>query len=242
MNRARLTQLLCLGAAICIGSSAARAQGIRVFVEGSGSFFLDQKNFNIPEVVPKTGLSFLAPFRSNYASGGRITLGAEFTPWKIAGLEAAYGYGTNNLRVTSLASTVGPSGTSSGTTQGYGVKSQRLSTNLVVHSPVAFLRLRPYATAGLEYDHFGPTSQAKASATIGFAGEPNIQLGASNKIGINYGGGIEWSFLRKLALRVDVRDHITGTPTYGLTSGQYSVGGLGHDAELSAGFVIHLGK
>ena len=223
MNRARLTQLLCLGAALCIGSSTARAQGIRVFAEGSGSFFLNQKFFTAAS----------EPFRSDYASGGKITFGAEFTPWKIAGLEAAYGYGTNNLRVTNL---------NANQTQGYGVKSERLSANLVVHSPVGLLHLKPYATAGLEYDHFGPTGQAKTNAiTIGF-GNQSVSLGASNKVGINYGGGIEWSFVPKLALRVDIRDHITGTPTYGLTSGQYSVSGLGHDAELSAGIVIHLGK
>lgn len=235
MNRARLTHLLCLGAALCIGSSAARAQGIRVFVEGSGSFLLDQKNFTIPEVVPMTGLSFLAPFRSDYATGGRITFGTEFTPWKIAGIEAAYGYGTNNLRITALTSP--QTQATANQTQGYGVRSQRLSTNLVLHSPVAFLGLKPYVTGGVEYDHFGPNTPA----AIGFANQ-TLSLGAANKVGLNYGGGIEWSFFPKLALRVDLRDHITGTPTYGLTSGQYSVSGLAHDPELSAGIVIHLGK
>jgi hypothetical protein len=239
MNRARLTQLLCLGAAVCIGSSAARAQGIRVFVEGSGSFLLDQKDFNISEVVPLTGLASIVPFSSKYASGGKITFGGEFTPWKMFGIEAAYGYGTNNLQLTNLSATP-TQGTSQ--TQGYGVKSQRLSANLVLHSPVGFLGLKPYATGGLEYDHFGPTAQAKNNAfTIGFAGQ-GVSLGASNKVGLNYGGGLEWSFLPKVGVRVDLRDHLTGTPTYGLTSGRYGVSGVAHDPELSAGIVIHLGK
>lgn len=225
MTRARLTQLFCLGAALCIGSTPARAQGIRLFVTGNGSFFLNQKFFT----------AVGAPFRSDYASGGKITFGGELTPWKMLGVEAAYGYGTNNLRVTNLSS-------SPNQTQGYGVKAQRFSGNLVLHSPAALLGVRPYATAGVEYDRFSPTSQAKSAAFAqGFA-DQNVTLGPSNKIGINYGGGVEWSFFPKLALRVDFRDHVTGTPTYGLSSGKYGVSGVGHDAELSAGLVLHLGS
>jgi opacity protein-like surface antigen len=225
MTRPRLTQLLCLVAGVCISSSPARAQGARVFAMGSGSFLLNQKFF--------TAVS--EPFRSDYASGGKITLGGEVTPWKLFGVEAAYGYGTNNLRVTDLSTT--PS-----STQGYGVKAQRLSANLVLHSPAAVFGVRPYATAGLEYDRFSPTTQAKSAAFAqGFAAQ-GVTLGASNKIGINYGAGVEWSFIPKLALRLDFRDHVTGTPTYGLSSGRYNISGVAHDAERSAGLVLHIGK
>jgi len=223
MSRAPLIQLLCLAAAILIGANTARAQGIRIFAEGSGSFFLNQKFFTAVD----------HPFRSDYATGGKITFGGEFTPWKVVGVEAAYGYGSNNLRLTNL---------DANQTQGYGVRSQRLSTNLVLHSPIGLLGVKPYVTAGLEYDRFNPTTQAKSTAfSEGFA-DQLVTLGASNKIGVNYGGGVEWGFLPKLALRVDFRDHLTGTPTYGLPSGRYSVSGTGHDAELSAGIVIHVGK
>jgi len=224
MTRARLTQLLCLVAGVCIGSSPARAQGIRLFAEGTGSFFLNQKFFT----------AVGEPFRSDYATGGKITFGTEFTNWKIFGVEAAYGYGTNNLRVADLSTT--PS-----TTLGYGVKTQRFSGNLVFHSPVAVFSVRPYATGGLEYDRFNPTTQAKSAAFAqGFA-DQSVTLGASNKIGFNYGGGVEWGFFPKLALRIDFRDHVTGTPTYGLSSGRYDVSGASHNPELSAGLVLHLG-
>jgi len=162
-------------------------------------------------------------------------LGGEFTSWKIFGVEAAYGYGTNNLRVTDLSTT--PS-----STQGYGVKAQRFSGNLVLRSPAGMFGVRPYATAGLEYDRFGPTTQAKSAAfSQGFA-DQTVTLGASNKIGLNYGGGVEWSFIPMLALRLDFRDHVTGTPTYGLSSARYNISGAAHDAELSAGLVLHIGK
>ena len=225
MTRSRLTQLFCLVAGMCLSISPAHAQGIRIFAVGSGSFFLNQKFFT----------AVGQPFRSDYASGGKITFGSEFTTWKIFGVEAAYGYGTNNLRVTDLSTTPYQ-------TQGYGVKAQRFSGNLVLHSPVGLFGVKPYATAGLEYDRFSPTTQAKSAAfTAGFA-DQNVTLGASNKIGVNYGVGAEWGFFPKLALRVDFRDHVTGTPTYGLSSGRYNVSGAGHNAELSAGLVLHFGK
>lgn len=225
MIRRRLLSLLGLASTLLLCSSPARAQGIRIFAMGSGSFFLNQKFFT----------AVGEPFRSDYASGGKITFGGELTPSKMLGIEAAYGYGTNNLRLTNL-------GESPSTTQGYGVHTQRFSSNLVVHSPVSLLGVRPYLTAGAEYDRLGPTGQAKSTAfTQGFA-DQRVTLGASNKMGFNYGGGVEWGFFPALALRLDFRDHVTGTPTYGLSSATYHVSGTGHDAELSAGLVLHLGR
>jgi opacity protein-like surface antigen len=172
-------------------------------------------------------------FRSNYASGGRITFAGELSLGRILGVEGSYGYGRNNLRLANLTQSQ---------TLGYGVRAQRLSANLMAHSPVALLGLRPYATAGLEYDHLGPTSDAKTLAfTQGFAGHL-VTLGASNQAGFNYGGGAEWNFLPDLALRLDLRDHITGTPTYGLPHLLFPVSGTAHDVELSAGLTFHFGK
>ena len=234
MTRSRLIRLSCLVVGLCNVSNPARAQGVRVFAEGSGSFFLDQKFFSETVVIPMTGLARQDQFRSDYASGGKLTFGTEFTNWKIFGVEAAYGYGTNNLRLSDLSAI--PS-----TTRGYGVRAQRFSGNLVLHSPVAVLKVRPYATAGLEFDRFNPTAQAKSAAyTQGFA-DQTVTLGASNKLGFNYGGGAEWGFFPKLALRIDFRDHVTGTPTYGLSSHQYGISGASHNPELSAGLVLHLG-
>jgi len=67
-------------------------------------------------------------------------------------------------------------------------------------------------------------------------------LGGSNQVGVNYGGGVDWGFFPTLALRLDLRDHITGTPTYGLSTARYSVSGDAHNVELSLGLVFHIGK
>jgi opacity protein-like surface antigen len=223
MTRLKLTQFFSLATFALVATSAARAQGVRVFVMGGGSFLQDERFFT----------SVGDRFRSNYAPGGKITVGCEFSLAPVFGFEGSYGYGRNNLRVTDLASSQ---------TLAYGVRTQRLSANLVVHSPIPVLGARPYGTVGLEYDHLGPTSQAKTLAfTQGFA-DQLVTLGANNQVGFNYGAGVEWSFFPTLALRLDLRDHVTGTPTYGLSSARFPVSGAAHGVELSAGLTFHLGK
>lgn len=224
MMRAKLAQLLSVVAMVCFSTSLARAQGVRIFLMGSGSFLEDNRTFN-------GGLG--VPYQSSYASGAKITFGGELSLAKILGFEASYGYGRNNLRLTDQAASQ---------TFGYGVREQRLSGDLVVHSPVKYFGVRPYASGGLEYDHLAPTSQATTLASIGgFAGQI-VSLGASNKLGFNYGAGVEWSSLPNVALRLDVRDHVTSSPTYGLTSSQFPISGRAHDAEVSVGVVFHIGK
>ena len=158
--------------------------------------------------------------------------------WRIPALQHFRSRGllrlrAHHLRVTNL---------SASQTLGYGVRSQRVSANLVGHSPISLLGVRPYATGGLEFDHFGPTSQAKTMAfTQGFTGQV-VTLGSANKLGVNFGGGVDWSFFPTLALRLDLRDHLTGTPTYGLSGGRFPISGAAHDVEFSVGLVFHMGK
>jgi Outer membrane protein beta-barrel domain len=223
MVRAKLTKLLSVIAILFFSASLAHGQEFRAFVVGTGSFLENERFFTKAN----------QPFRSNYASGGKIIFGGEYPLSNIFGAEGSYGYGRNNLRVASL----GPS-----QTLGYGVRSQRVSANLVGHSPVSLLGVRPYATGGFEFDHFGPTSQARTVAfTQGFAGQV-VTLGSANKLGVNFGGGVEWSSFPTLALRLDLRDHLTGTPTYGLSGGRFPISGAAHDVEFSVGLVFHMGK
>lgn len=231
MLRLRLSQITYLLVAGCFFSILARAQGVRIFAEVSGSNLYDEKFFTIGG----------NPFSSNYASGGKVTFGAEYTPWRVLGFEGSYGIGRNNLRVATLQ------GASAGEA-GYGVRTQRFSGNVMLHSPFALVGWRPYLTGGLEYDRLGPSSSAKRLAFAqGFAGQPNAVLGASNLVGVNFGGGVEWGFLPAFGLRFDLRNHITGTPTYGLpqqatTGAIFPVSGAANNLEFSAGITFHLGR
>ena len=77
MTRAKLARLLPLVALALFSTPAARAQGVRVFVMGGGSFLEDERFF--------TRLG--DRFRSNYASGGKITFGGEFSLAPVFGFE-----------------------------------------------------------------------------------------------------------------------------------------------------------
>jgi outer membrane protein with beta-barrel domain len=232
MLRIRLGRLVGVLVAGLYFSSLAHAQGVRVFAMASGSYLFDEKFFTIPSSGDQ--------FRSNYATGGKITFGGEVTPWKILGFEGSYGIGRNNLRVADL--TVTPPNVT-----GYGVRAQRYMGNAVLHSPVALGGLRPYLTGGLEYDRLAPSSEAKTLAfTQGFAGQVGTVLGASNLLGVNLGGGVEWGLFPTLGLRLDLRNHIIGTPTYGLPQGSasiiYPVSGHANNLEISAGITLHVGR
>ncbi len=229
MTRMKFLVPLLLISVVGFLPDVARAQGVRVFAMGTGSFLLSEKFFEVAG----------DPFRSNYAPGGKLILGGEYSKNKILGFEVAYAYGRNNLRVADLVPTPSEE-------IGYGVRVQRLNGNLVLHSPVEVFHLRPYVTAGMEFTRYAPTSDAKELAfTEGFAGQ-SAMLEANNKPGINYGGGVEWSVLPALGLRLDVRDHVTGTPRFGLpqdpTSGAiFPVSGIAHSVEIAAGFTLHFG-
>ena len=174
------------------------------------------------------------PFSSSYKSGGGVTLGVEYSMNRIIGVEGSYSNVRNNLALTDLGSSA---------ESGYGVRDQRFSGDIVAHTPKSFLGFKPYVAGGLEYDHF---SQPTSSASF-FNGFSNVTLGAANKIGVNYGGGVDVSLLPHVALRVDIRDHLMSSPTYGLPSSSrvgpfYPISGVATDLEYSAGLVIRLGK
>lgn len=224
MMRAKFAPLLSLVAVVCFSISPARAQDVRLFLMGGVSYFENSRTFSSALGVP---------YQSNYASGGKVSFGGEKSLTKIVGIEAAYASGHNNLRLTNQAASQ---------TFGYSILDQRLSADAVAHSPTTYFGLRPYVSGGPEFDHMGPSDRAKNDAAVyGFAGEI-VTLGGSNKLGANFGGGLEWSSLPMLGLRVDLRDHITSAPTYGLTSSVFPMRGSANDVEISAGIVLHFGK
>jgi opacity protein-like surface antigen len=220
-----------------LGANAAalHAQGYRLFVMGNGSALFDKKYYNV----------YGAAFGSTYRLGAGFTAGGEYPLKKNLGVEGSYSYIRNNLVVTDFFNSASPSNET-----GYDIADQRISADVVAHSPRSLKGVRPYISAGLELDRFSPVGTAAARAqSPGFNGVPNTTLSPDNKFGYNFGAGVEIKLISMIAIRVDFRDHITGSPTFGLPqqattvfTTYYPISGSAHHVEASAGLVFHFGK
>jgi hypothetical protein len=236
MTTKRFVRGLIAAVALCLATTAARAQNSLVFVAGGASSLGDARSFSELSV----------PYTTGYATGGVGTVGVEvpLKKSKIFGLEGSYGFGQNNLRLSNLAY-------SPAVVKSYGLRDNRFSGDLVAHYPGSYKGAHPYAVFGVEYDRFSPTSSATTLATsTGFAYAATAKLTSQGTGGVSFGGGIDWIGYRKLGLRIDVRDHITGSPTFGMPTSQPSTAGLpwfpatgsAHKIEYTIGIVYHFGR
>src|SRR5713101_6945007 len=81
-------------------------------------------------------------------------------------------------------------------------------------------KIRPFGTAGVQFSNFVPPG---SSATYG---------GGENKFGFNYGAGVKVKVGPKFGVRFDVRQYVSGKPSFGLAL----TSGLLRQTEVSAGF------
>jgi opacity protein-like surface antigen len=221
--------------ALCLGATVGRAQTSLVYVTGGGTAIRDAQAFELK----------LIPFTSQFASGGGGNLGVEvpLKKSKIFGLELSYGLSQNNFELTNQ-------NTNPTTTVSYGLRDNRISGDIVLHSPSTFRNIRPYLVAGPEYDRYSPTSAAVSlAARVGFgASAPVAKLGSEGDWGVNIGGGLDYKVTEKWGVRIDVRDHLTDSPTLGLpyaptsTSPAYfPVSGKASSITYTIGLVYHFG-
>jgi opacity protein-like surface antigen len=236
MTAKKVVQGLIVTAALCLSTTSVRAQGYRFFIMGGASSLTDQRSFG---EGPNNALTY----GSKYAGGGKGIVGIEVPFHKIFGIEGSYGFGRNNLEITNFNPIPA-------TVLAYGVRNSRFSGDIVGHVPGVWRGVRAYGVVGVEYDLFSPTSSAQNLAkTEGFAFAPSATLSTQGKGGINAGAGIDSKLASKVDLRLDVRYHTFGSPTFGLpqaattTSAAYfPVGGPAHNIEYSLGIVYRLGK
>jgi len=235
MTMKKFLQSLIVTVALCLSATVGRAQTGSVFVTGGGTIVKDDKSF----------YENFFPYTTGYARGGGGAGGLELPlkKSKIFGLELSYGFSQNNLELTETYVQPYPE-------KSYGLRDNRFSGDLVIHSPSTFHNARPYIVLGAEFDRYSPTSSALTLAnTTGFAYASVAKLYSENDGGVNFGGGIDYKLTTKLSLRLDVRDHITSSPTLGLPYGQtptslafFPVSGDAHNIEYSIGFVYHFGR
>ena len=233
MTAKRVVQGLIVTAALCLSTTSVRAQGYRLFIMGADSPLTDKRTFT----------EAYKNYSSAYAGGAKAIAGLEVPFYKIFGIEGSYGFGQNNLEITNQS-------TNPYTVKGYSVRNSRFSGDIVGHVPGVWRGIRAYGVAGVEYDLFSPTSAAQRLAqSQGFAFAASAKLASQGKGGFNVGGGLDYKVASKVDLRLDVRDHVFGSPTYGLpttfsvpSAAYFPISGSAHDLEYSIGIVYRFGK
>ncbi len=239
MVKKKTVQGLMALTALFLSSGAAQARDIfqdaqaDVFVLGGGSTFVDQRYFTEADRL----------FYSRFEVGPKFTLGVAIPYGKLVSVETAYTYGPNDLAVTNTnlfphVATVYASRTYIG------------SLSAVLHAPVSLFHVRPYGEAGVEYDRFSPTPAAITLANNqGFASVSTAIITHNDKFGMSLGGGLDRKLTKRLTFRIDLRDHITSSPAFGLpprpsvdSNASFPASGRGNNIVYTAGIVFHLGK
>ena len=222
---------------ILLGASAAvlHAQDYRVFVEGGVSTLFDKHYYNV----------YGASFGSTYRTGNNFTAGGEYPIFKKLSVEGSYSMFRNNLAITNFYNSSTPN-----EVIGYGVRGQRISIDANAHSSKPIKGVRPYVVFGLDLNRFSPTSEGAALAkSHGFNGVPGTVLKTDDKLGYNFGFGLDYSLTHHLAFRIEARDHRLASPDFGLPQsassgvvGYFPVSGTANNIVYSAGIVIHFGR
>jgi outer membrane protein W len=209
-----------------------------VFVMGGGSTMVDPQTWTL-----------VAPYHSRMDLGLKYSIGVAIPYGKILSIESAYTYGPNNLYVENID--IFPHTKASGSVVEYPVNDYIGSLDAVLHAPFSFMHVQPYGVAGVEYDHFSPTPEAVTEALDhGFGAAATTTMSHSNKLGLNFGVGLDRKLMKRVHFRVDFRDHVSGTPAFGIparptTDSQgaaFPVSGRANNLVYEVGLVFHLGK
>jgi opacity protein-like surface antigen len=207
----------------------AQAINPRLSVFGGASLAGGERTF-----VIDTNL-FQTEHHNGIRMGARGTLDLD---WHWAA-EVSYAFSTNDLQVrdTSLAQN-----------RVFDVRAHNFIANVLYFFTTQDSRVRPFGTLGLGLSRFSVTGDSKTLAAQQFLTQPAI-IRDENKFALNFGAGIEVKPWDRFGVRLDVRDHMSGMPRFGLSEQQpspgasfYPVSGVMHRFELSGGIVIFLNQ
>jgi len=229
MRNARIISLLIL--LLLLVFPWARAQDspprLEVFLEGGGSF-LNGSSGQIVVMCPAAACPIGVPcscpsgaLSNTFSKTARAFAGGRYRFTRHDALEASYSYSPNHF-------TMQPSGLS--------VVSAYNRVDLFSFNYIRYLwvksRVQPFVTAGVGINRFsGPSN---ASAVI----EGYVSADNGWQFAWNYGGGADLVLQRHFALRLELRDYITGQPKSISTSGITGMGGTSHNIVPSAGIVF----
>jgi len=182
-----------------------------LFAEGGGSFLNNGTGRApiscIPEIVCPTTPT------SSFSKTGRLFTGARLRFTRHDALEASYSFSPNHLSLQYRGEPLG---------------SAYNRVNLISFNYVRYLWIRspvqPFATIGLGTNRFSGFSSTSTLASEIISRDNGYQLAW------NYGGGADIVLQRHLALRLELRDYVTGQPSF--------ITGTSHNIVPSAGVVF----
>ena len=188
---------------------------LELFAEGGGSFLNSGTGqYTMRAPCPTSGCP-LVTVTSSFSKTGGASVGARLRFTRHDALEASYSYSTNHLSLQEGTQSVG---------------SAYNRVDLVSFNYVRYLwlrtRVQPFATVGVGTSRFSGPSSASAVVS-GLVSADN-----GRQFAWNYGGGADLVLRRHLALRLEVRDYVTGQPSF--------ITGTSHDVVPSVGIVFRL--
>lgn len=172
-------------------------------------------------------------YASGYTVGGRVSenLGQHF------GAELEYSFSNQPLFLQNVAP---------GTSFGLDHKTHRVVYSFLYSPQDRFQKIRPFVLAGVGATFFQVDKDSEGQALL-----QNVDLNDQWKFTFSWGGGVKAQLAEQWGIRIDVKDHITGVPDYGLPSTAPLInGGIGaglrpdgvmHNWQLSVGFTYSWG-
>ena len=233
MVRKKTLQSMLALMACWLTAGLAQARDIKfdVYALAGGSTLVDGMNFTSATTL----------YHTRFAVGLKYNFGVAIPYNKSLSFEAGFDGGPNNFYLLN---------TQKFPRQGveYPVDTYNAYISGVYHAPFSVKHFTPYGAIGLEYDKFIPTTSAVATATnVGWAAVSTARINGNDKVGFNVGAGLDRKFTKRVSLRIDLRDHFSGSPGFGLpNSGSpgvvFPATAHAHNMVYTAGIVFHVGK
>jgi outer membrane protein with beta-barrel domain len=175
-------------------------------------------------------------FATRFNNGIKIGIRGTVNLTEHWGAEGTYSFSSNGLQVTRVAPAA---------VQTFGDHVHQITGNALYFFTARDRTFRPFVTAGLGVSRYSPTSDAKMAAAEKFLDQPAVLTGTSS-FNFNFGAGMESKPWDHFGVRLDLRDHVTAIPRFGLpeaatspTAPFFPISGRAQDFEITTGLTYY---